>query len=62
MGFPKTTLSSLLEDIWGNPMEENRRLAKDFRAIEEDAAGDDCRGLLVGFPIPRGFLGFSRDF
>lgn len=26
----------LTQDIWGNPMEENRRLAKDFRAIEED--------------------------
>ena len=25
------------KDIWGNPMEENRRLAKDFRALEEDS-------------------------
>lgn len=29
-------LSAKTYDIWGNPMEENRRLAKDFRAIEED--------------------------
>lgn len=25
-------------------MEENRRLAKDFRAIEEDAEGDSIKG------------------
>lgn len=30
-------LSAKTYDIWGNPMEENRRLAKDFRAIEEDS-------------------------
>lgn len=30
-------LSAKTYDIWGNPMEENRRLAKDFRALEEDS-------------------------
>ena len=29
-------LSAKTYDIWGNPVEENRRLAKDFRGIEED--------------------------
>ncbi|CAE7457287.1 FAM3C [Symbiodinium natans] len=29
-------LSAKTYDIWGNPLEENRRLAKDLRAVEED--------------------------
>ena len=29
-------LSAKTYDIWGNPLEENRRLAKDMRAVEED--------------------------
>ncbi|CAE7782402.1 Cemip2 [Symbiodinium pilosum] len=29
-------LSAKTYDIWGNPVEENRRLAKDMRAVEED--------------------------
>ena len=29
-------LSAKTYDIWGNPVEENRRLAKDFRQIEEE--------------------------
>ena len=31
-------LSAKTYDIWGNPVEENRRLAKDMRAVEEDSA------------------------
>ena len=32
-------LSAKTYDIWGNPLEENRRLAKDLRAVEEDRSG-----------------------
>jgi len=49
-------LSAKTYDIWGNPLEENRRLAKDLRAVEEgnivlvalkDSGGENLDGEAI---------------